>query len=113
MADRTVVYSAKMFDLLPGDLFALSDSRGIVAETVTPSGSDVTVVGTVGYDPAGLLGGNDTTGNAVTITMPAVYIFGSVTRLASAPPPSDKVTQDEIRAQWDQYGGELPVWLAA
>jgi len=113
MADRSVVYSAKMFDLLPGDLFALSDSRGIIATTVTPSGSDVTVNGTVGYDPAGLVGGTDTTGNAMTITLPAEYIFGSVTRLASAPPPSYRVTQADIRAQWDQYGGVPPVWLAA
>lgn len=113
MADRMVVYSAKMFDLVPDDLFALSDSRAIIATTVTPSGTDVTVNGTVGYDPAGLLGGNDTTGDPMTITLPAEYIFGSVTRSAALPPPSHKVTKDEIRAQWDQYGGVLPVWVLA
>jgi hypothetical protein len=99
MADPVVVYSAKVYDIVVGDLITLNDGTSVQVETATPAGSDVTITGPVVYDQAADFGYPSSVGEVRTNTWDREWILGSVTRAAATDPPSHDVTHREIQDQ--------------
>jgi hypothetical protein len=104
---NTRAYTARVSDLMVDDLLGVPDPRTIAITALTPSGENVVVDGVVAFDEAAFQGYPTTVGQLFTITVPNTWIFASITRSTELPPP-EPVSEEDIRAQYDEYGTGFP-----